>query len=112
MPKGRRGINAVYQAIPLDFELLAMIPERGQKVGGVYELHRTAHSLGKSFDTPGQVIAGRLREMKAQGWLVNVPAVGTGPKGGFTRSQNAHGWQRTPKGTAALSEHQKGERES
>lgn len=87
---------------PLDYLILAQLPNQGELMGGYYPVVTTVRDLKKRhFPQLGpSAISGRLRSMELVGLTMPVKVGG----GGGGSSQR--GWQITKKGKAVLAEWQ------
>lgn len=95
-----------YVPQPLDFDLLAKLPDEGTSLGP-HALARTVGLMAQTFGVTSQSVNARLRSMKVAGFVVNVKIHVGGSRNGL--HGGVYGWQRTPKGIQALEDHQKGE---
>ena len=85
-----------YEPMPVDFSILALLPERGI-IGGVHwagvpvrHVTRDVNAEADGATLPGSAVMARLRSMKVAGYVEDFPAVGP------------RIWARTPEGSAFL----------
>lgn len=101
-PESEKRPDRAYRPMPVDFMLLAKLPEKGM-IGGVHWKGRLAAHLQKEMLAeangeltadmiPMSFVTSRLRSMAIAGYTVNYPAAGNA----------AVIWARTDKGTELL----------
>jgi len=87
------------ELMDLDWVILGMLPEEGAMQGKYLKALKTSSDVKKELQDPnvsGNVVAGRLRQLRAAGFAEPYRTVG--------RKDGGKGWQRTKEGEQALAE--------
>ncbi len=84
--------------VPLDYAILALLPEEGSMLGKYHQMGRTAKDMVESLDdeyVTSSTVNSRLRVLRMNKLAVHVP--GSANTGGGRKV-----WQRTPLGKALV----------